>query len=454
VSLLSSLNTGRSALNASSASIEVLSHNVANATTAGFSRQRLQLSASFAVNRSNLFLGQGVSMDGVVRIADSLLGNRLVHQSGFDAAANTLRDNLSIVETWFDETTGTSMAERLEGFFDSLTAATGDPSDDGYRAAVVESAGALARSVSDTADALSQAISEFDTSLGDTVETTNAALKALADINRAISETGGASADLLDERDRLVGQLAETLGATVSIENNGQATLFVGGQAVVNGEESRTLSLGTDSEGNTTVRVSAGGGYIDVTDYVGGKAGGLVEARTKTAGYLERVNEFAATFAQAVNDQLGAGFDTDGNAGDPLFVFDSADPARSLTLNADVDADPRLLAFAASSSAEAGDAGNLEALLALEGADLFDGRSASGFLGALTSDVASDTSEARSTADQSGALLTDLEALRQSISGVNLDEEAVRLIEVQSAYQAAAKVISTTDEMLQTLIQL
>jgi len=456
VSLLSALNTGLSALNSTSSAIEVLSHNVANVATDGYSRQRLDLNTASPVNRGGLFLGRGVTMRGVSRIADGLLGRRLVGQTGYDAAASTLRDNLSIVESFFDETQGFSVSERLEQFYDAMGESTADPSDDGLRMAAVSSASAMAEALNYTASGLSEAVAGFDESIGETVETTNAALVELAAVNESIAASGGASGDLLDRRDQLVEQLATTLGATASIEPDGQATLLVGGQAVVNEGEARTLSVGTDTNGNATVRVSVGGGFVDVTEYVGGKVGGLVESRELTSGYLDRVNDFAVTFADNFNAAHASGFDANGNPGSPLFTYDPTAPAGSFSVNSDFVDEPGLLAYAGASSAEAGDGTNLAALLDLEGAALFDSgsRTGSSFLSALTGDVGRDAAEASGAASQSAAALNDLGALREAISGVNLDEEAVKLVEVQSAYQAAARVISTADEMLQTLIQI
>ncbi len=455
MSVFNTLSAGLSALNATGTALEVLSNNVANAGTDGYSRQRLNLRAATPVARGGLFIGRGVELDGVSRIADGLLGRRLVGQTGFDSAASTLRDNLSVVETFFDETQGTSTSERLEQLYDALGAATGDPGDEGLRLAVVSSARDLADALNYTATGLSEAVTEYDTSIDETVAATNASLAELASVNEQIAAAGGASGDLLDARDRLVEELAGALGATASIEADGQATLLVGGQAVVTGGEARSLSVGVDAGGQATVRVSVGSGFVDVTGYVGGKVGGLVDSRELSLGYLDRINEFATTFADAFNTQHASGFDANGNPGGALFTYDPTDPAASFSVDPAFLDDSALLAFGAAGG-EAGDTGNLEALLGLEDAGLFDGgtRSGAAFLAALTGDVARDTAAAASSAEQSATALADLEALREAISGVNLDEEGVKMIEVQSAYQAAARVISTADEMLQTLMQI
>ncbi len=455
MSVFNSLSTGLSALNATGTALEVLSNNVANAGTDGYSRQRLSLRAATPVARGGLFIGRGVELGGVSRIADGLLGRRLVGQTGFDSAASTLRDNLSVIETFFDETQGTSPSDRLEQLYDALGAATGDPGDEGLRMAVVSSARDLADALNYTATGLSEAIAEYDTSIDETVATANASLAELASVNEQIAASGGGSGDLLDARDRLIEELAGTLGATASIEADGQATLLIGGQAVVTGGEARSLSVGLGGDGQATVRVSVGSGFVDVTGYVGGKVGGLVDSRELSLGYLDRINEFATTFADAFNAQHASGFDANGNPGGALFTYDPTDPAASFGVDSAFVDDSALLAFGGAGG-EAGDTGNLEALLGLEDAGLFDGgtRSGAAFLAALTGDVARDTAAAASSAEQSATALADLEALREAISGVNLDEEGVKMIEVQSAYQAAARVISTADEMLQTLMQI
>jgi len=456
MSLLSSLNTGASALGAASVSLEVISHNVANASTYGYSRQAVDVNSADPLMRGGFWIGQGVSMAGVSRVADSLLGVRLVDQVGSSAQANTLSSAMSLIEGYFNETNYDGVGVSLSSFFDSLTAATADPSDGSLRASVVSSAADLAHALSTAATGLTDSAESFEDSASAAVEEANAMLAELAAINEQITASGGASGDLLDSRDRLLADLADAVGATASIGADGSATLYIGGQAVVSGKEARSLSTATGADGSLIIRVSADSGYIDVTEDVGGRAGGYLAARDNADEYLERLNELAGVLADAVNAQHAAGYDAYGDPGAEVFSYDPADPAASMTVNAALLDDPDLLALAGDASAEAGDAANLEALLALEESTLFDGgtRTAAEYYAALTTDVALATSTAASDAEQQSAMLYDVESLRQSISGVNLDEEAVAMIEVQAAYQAAAQVVQAADFMLRTLMQM
>ena len=129
--------------------------------------------------------------------------------------------------------------------------------------------------------------------------------------------------------------------------------------------------------------------------------------------------------------------------------------ASAMAIDPTLSNDPNLLALSGFAGAGSGEDTNLKALLDFEGNAAFTG-SMTGlqFLSSLVSDVGSDLSAISAEADSNDSLVEDFDAMRESISGVDTDEEAIRLIEYQSAYRAAAQIISATDEMLRVLTQL
>lgn len=456
--ILTTLNIGRSALGSASAGLNTTAHNIANASTAGYTRRRLGVNAAAPLWRSGNWLGGGVKVIGERRISDRLLGMRVIDSAGAAAQANAAESALSVVEGYFDETSSTGLRQSWDDMFTSMSALTANPADTGARQETVAALQSFASSVARVGGGLQASLDTANATLADGMDSVNAALSEIAALNRAIGQSNDATGpgDLMDRRDQLVRELGEQIGATANLGADGQATVFIGGHAVVSGASARTLSTDTDATGLTAVYLSADSGRIPVTESLGGTLGGTVDARESTVDWLDRLNDFASTIAEEMNSQHRAGFDAAGNPGGDLFVYNPSDPAASLTVASAIASDPSLLALASDASAEAGDASNLAALLAIKGSLVFDGGTHTGgtYLSELAAEVGSTVATATNDADVLGTQLADLDAARAAVSGVDMDEEATHLIEYQSAYEAAARVISIADGLLQTLIQM
>jgi len=457
MSLLSTLNIGRSGLQSSSVGIEVTSHNVANASTDGFHRRSIErsLPASRRI-AGGATVGQGVSIGRIRRASDELLGMRWIEANGESARSGAASAGLSTVETYFNETNQEGVNQVLEAFFDALSRASADPSDLGHRQTLNRAGLNLGSTVSRTADNLVDAISDFESSNESATVSVNRLLADLANVNESINQSGDAigAGDMLDKRDNLAQQISSLTGATISYTDNGLATLYVSGHAVVSGVEYREMSTGQDANGDQTILIETSGGFVDVTSQVGGEIGGTQEAAEKATEYLADLDTFAGDFATAVNAQHALGFDLTGTAGGDVFSFTVGSEARSLEFSSSIYDDPKQWAFGGTATSGVGDNTNLQALIDVESSQLFSsGTQTSGqFLGSLLSTVASDTARASTDASQLAAHNSDLEGLMKSLTSVDLDQEATSLIEFQAAYQASAKVIRAADELLQSLM--
>lgn len=457
MSVLSSLRIGGRGLAAASAGILVTTQNVTNAGVSGYARRRLELVTLDPLQRNGLWVGQGVGLLGVHRAGDRLLAQQVSRATGESAYADALYGALNLVEAYFDESSATGVTEALDGWFDALGSAAADPSDPGLRQEVVSAAESLVSAVSTTAQGLEDTLEGLDLQLGDGLEEVNDALTELASLNAAIVASGGDAAEYLDRRDQLVDSLSSSIGAQVELAADGQVSVFIGGHAAVSGSEARTLTAATGASGETELHLAFGPSTIDVTGDLGGSLGGIVEARGATQGYLDTLDHFAYTFANAVNTQHALGWDASGNPGGAVFSVPAAEDgaAASWSVDAALAADPGLLAFAGAATAEAGDGANLDALFLMEtDTTVFASETAHSVLSGLVSEVGSDVSMASAASEGASALLLDLKGALESVSGVNLDEEAIQLIEYQAAYSAASSVISAVDEMLQELINL
>ncbi len=452
--LLDVISTGRRGLGAASAGIDVTSQNISNVGTVGYSRRSLVQSTADPVRRQGLWIGSGPRLDGVARATDRLLGVRLVAASGAAAESASLHETLAAAEAHLDSGGATGLSDAVAAFWDGLSALTTDPSDLGGRRAAIAAATTLATTVSRVGAGFQGSLDDIDATVATQLEGVNAKIAEVAALNKSIGRSGAelGPGDLLDRRDQLVRELGEAVGATVDFAADGQATVLLGGHAIVSGSEARTLRLDT-SGATTELLVSAGSGALRVTSDAGGDIGGALAARTAIAGWLSDLDTFATTLADTVNATHAAGFDAAGNPGGDLFTFDASAPSASLAVSAALD-DPRALALAGTSAADPGDGDGLTALLALESATVFGGGTAADALADLSSRVGTDVATADADATTRADQLADVDAMRDALASVDTDEEAIKLIEFQTAYRAAARVLSVGDEMLRTLLAL
>jgi flagellar hook-associated protein 1 FlgK len=458
MSVLNTLRIGQSGLRAASSGIEVTGHNVANANTDGYHKRTLGTAVTSTVNQGGMWFGQGTSVSDVSRAGDELISSRLLDAQGETAHQSALYDTLSVVETMFSETDQSGVASSLSAFFDSLEAASVDPSDTALRLDVVGAASDLASSVQDTYAFLDSTADGIDSQLSDSLDSINDALAQIATLQESITSTAHSTGqgDLLDERDALISELASSIGATVEYGEDNEVTVFMGSHALVNDTAARSLSYSTDADGNPVISISSDGASYAVTSSAGGAVGGLIEAHDTIRGVQEDLDTFAETFADAFNTQHSAGYDSDGNLGTSLFSYTSGDAGASLAVDSSFTSDPGLLALASSATASAGDGGNLDSLIDLQDAEIFGASSltAEDYISSVYATIGQEVSAAGAAYQSSTATTSDLESLYSSLTGVDLDTEAVELMQWQAAYQSAARVISTSDELLGELMEL
>jgi flagellar hook-associated protein 1 FlgK len=452
MSLLDALSVGRTAIRAASSGIAVTSHNVSNAMTPGFGRQRVELkSAGAHATSGGLLLGSGAAVRGFQRATDTLLGVRQASAAADHALADTLADLLEGAEIAFDETSGDGPALATSAFFDALDAASVDPSDPSLRGGVVAAAVDLGATIASSYETLTSQVAAATDAIEASAGTINALLAEVAAANASIAAQG-ASADTLDTLDAALRGLAELTGATASQEADGTMTVYVGGHAAVSGSTFRAVEYDIGS-GSPRLLIETGGTRVDLTGALGGSTAGNLAAVDEVSAWLGELDAFAEQFASLVNGQLAAGFDLAGAPGAPLFTV-GVPPGATLAANSAMIADPSLLAFSSDPAGGSLDGGNLVLLAALAESPGVDGQSPESFLAALASRAATATSSARLDSGQASTFLTDLDALQSTVSGVDLDEEAANLIVWQAAYQAAAAVVKATDETLSILMEI
>lgn len=450
MSLLSNLNTGYTGLQVASDALSVVGHNTANATTEGYTRQQILTSSATPYSSGNLWIGAGVTADNIYRVTDVFIAENLTDARGNAAEAEASYKSHQIIEAAMN--TGDSVGDSLSAFFDALDELTSEPGNTGHRMAVVSAGETLTNTVSSTFDQLTT----IQTSLTDQVEaleeSVNSALDRIAQLNGLIVQ--GGSSDLADERDALINELADKIGVTVDVSSsNGQATVFLGGHAIVQDDNAREFTV-TVTAGVASIEISADSATITVTDDVGGEIGGLLTAYDTAQSMKDDLDTFVDTFATAFNDQHILGFDETGTPGIPFFTFSTTTPGTTFAVDPSFVDDPGLLALADDATASVGDKTNLEALSDLQHQGLFGGETPEDFIEDLYTQLGNITQNAELSYTTELAALEDAVSMQDATSGVNLDEEAADLLEWQAAYQASARIITATNALLDELMNI
>lgn len=439
------LGNALSGLNAAQTVLNVTSQNVANANTPGYSRQDATLASRADGSPSRLSAGNGVEVSDIRRIADEFRTSALWRagsQSGYDGQMRTLVEQAEDI-IGGDEL---SLSAGIDTLFAAFNAAAEAPQSMATRQQILASADALANRFNQLAGTLDMQERMISEQMSAQVDTVNSQLGNVARLNQRIADVqaqGGNTAQLQDQRDLAIKELSGHLDLRTQTFPDGRINVtLAAGEPLVLGDRASSLSLDGDE-----LSLAFKGQSFPVTR-AGGELGALQDYRQGTLADIRgRLNDQAENLAQSINDQLEAGFDLDGNPGTALYQFDPAAPAGSIRV---ADIDPEQLAFRGDNGSGAplggqGDNTNLLAVVDMK----------SGFYDdytALVGDIGIESAQVQASASASRALVEDAQQRRDSVSGVNQDEEAVRLMEFMQHYQANAKVISTADQTFNTLL--
>ena len=454
------LNTAVSALTAAQTALDTAAHNTANASTPGYSRQRVRLVASApftypAFNKSGIpgQIGTGVSIASIERARDGFLDGQIRGQNELSGYWDTRRDELAKVETVFPEPSDSGLGNVLSKFWSAWQDVAADPSSTAARAALTAQAGTLAQRVTSDSAQLKSLADGTNVQLTGGVNEINDIARQLAGLNDQIQRvvvSGDHANDLSDQRDALLDRLSSLIPVTVEPQADGSTTVLVGGTDLVNHGTARVITAGLNGAGDIEPQWSDGSAVSLGT----AKLGALVEVRDTTlAGYRTQLNALVKGIADAVNVAHQSGTDATGAAGLAFFTYTAGDEAGTLAVNAAIVADPRLVAAAAGANTP-GDGSIAGQIADLRGALLFGAgtQTAADTYAGLVSGIGSDSRQGVEMADNQALVVDHLTTRRESISGVSLDEEATDMIKFQHAYQAAARVITAVDEMLDQLI--
>jgi flagellar hook-associated protein 1 FlgK len=449
--MLRGLSIAASGLHAAQRGLDVTAHNIANANTVGYTRQQVVQVANspnlggIAAQGPGSF-GNGTSVQQVRQLRDDLIDDARRSALADKGAAHHLVTAMRDLESVVGPLDG-GLAADLDGFFDAWNELNLHPDQVATRGTVLDAAQKLAadlRHASAQIDAVStRSVQQLTVDANEV----NQLAREVGRLNQAILEvasSGGQANDLLDQRAIAVDRLAELTAATIR-RDGPVIDVVAGGALLVSGSTATTLQLSGPPPSATIGGAPA---------RLGGAMGAAVEVATTGLDDLRtRLDLFAVGLRDAVNNAHAAGFDQDGNTGGPLFTGTGA-----ASFAVDAALTPRRLA--ASSSGAAADGNNALVMSALRDAAVVGSVNApttltvraTEALADLTAVVGVSASAAERTAQMVDSALAAADARRDELSGVSIDEEMTELLRYQRAYEAAARVVTAMDDVLDTLV--
>jgi flagellar hook-associated protein 1 FlgK len=466
--LFNTLNLGARSMVAEQLGVEVTGQNLANANNAAYARQRVQLQTSTPTPTGIGMEGTGVEAVSIQQVRDQLLDSQIQSEASVGGYWNSQQSALETAQTQLGEflnlsssgtgstttsaTTSPDLSDQLNSLFNAFQSVATSPADPTARQALVNAAQSLASGFNQASQNLSTLNGQLNTSVGNDVASANKLLSDIAGLNGQIAKataSGGNANDLVDSREQDLENLAQLANFQTTTNSDGTISVSVGGQQLVAGG---TLadSLATYDPGNGQLQIQTATSATSLT-LSGGSIQGTIDARDGALATLRgNLDTMASTLISQVNGIYQNGYDLNGNTGADFFT---GSDAASIGVNSALLTDPSQVQAAGVANAT-GD--NTVALaLAQLGNQSLGALNHQTFSGACSLDVenfGNALSNANDQVNNYNSVNTLLLNQRDSVSGVSLEEETTNLITYQKAYEASAKIISTVDEMLATVI--
>jgi|WetSurMetagenome_2_1015567.scaffolds.fasta_scaffold00497_7 flagellar hook-associated protein 1 len=322
MSILNILSIGTTALLTSKKAMETTAHNIANASTTGYTRQSVELSSiASGLNTTVGESGRGVTISDVTRLYDSFTTLQLRTEKSNAAYWDTYSDISSEIESVFNETSDSGISTAISDFFNSWKSVADNAQGTTERTTLLSNAEYLASRIGSAYDTLANQRTDIYKSSQDQVDEVNSITKQISQLNDKILQSPGAL-DLKDQRDQLVEQLNEIVSVNTVTDNDGRYNIYLGGSALVSASGAATMSVSLDSSNNMEFEITQGSSTTNINDEIsGGKLQANLDARDTTiVDYMNSLNAFAINLSDQVNYNNRQGYGLDGTTGNDFFT--------------------------------------------------------------------------------------------------------------------------------------
>lgn len=458
MTIFGSFEIGRKALRAQHLGMAVSGQNVANANSPGYSRQRADLAAvaPLAVPGAQFAPGQGVVVNEIVRVRSEFYHSQMMSTASHQEYWQTRRDSYHLAEVIFMEPEEFGLNQYLSDFFDQWQQLASSPENMAMRAGLRE----MAVSMTDTVRVLYLRLEDLKTNLQSELNLRAGELNRLAgvaaDLNSKIgfiSAMGQSTNELLDQLDLALEDLSHLADLRVYRQANGTVDLWAGGELIVQGEQSFPLRTEADPLTGQLQLLSAQGNPLALQS---GRLRGLLAGINSDLPELQQnLDRLVTTLVEAVNGLHRQGYTLDGEVGGDFFnpiAAGGAPAALQFALSDPLLADSRRLA-AASAPGQPGNGENALniARLRADRAVGLDGAAIPDYYRGLITSLGVSGQESERMLQAYSRAEERFRELHLSVSGVNLDEEMLNMIQYQHAWHSAARFLDHVDQLLAVL---
>ena len=455
------LNTSKNSLIAQTKVLDTIAHNVANANTPGYSRQEAQLvslgdAARGRTSGGGIQIGAGVEAKRVMRsrfaLYDEIYRNENMNLSSFTKTEALINQ----VELLFDEPSERGLGEAINRFFNSWQDVSNVPLDTAARQSLYSTGVEMTDRLHHIFNQLQLMQTDIDTEVSALPDRLNEISNEIARLNATIRIAGiqgDAGNDLRDKRDLLIDELSEFVDSKTTEHNDGTVTVIIGNNVIVEHSNHAELHAETRSslQGDTkkTAIVSDSGDEFFPTS---GKMGALLEFRDVTLPSITgKLDKLSKALVDNVNFEHRNGYGLDGiserNFFDPNYTS-----AFNISLSQDVE---NVRYIAVSGDGARGNNENALKISELSKVKTVDRTfSISEYYNGLIASIGIKGREAKSGRINEELLVGQIDSAREGIKGVSIDEELIKMIQTQHAYQAASRVVTVIDELLEVVVGL
>lgn len=417
--LLSTLNTAKSGMNVSQVAIQTTSHNISNINTPGYSRQRVNQSASSPYSmpgkNSNFGAGQigtGAQIDDVTRIRNSFYDYQYRSESHQYGSTSVKYEYFKNIEGIFNEPSDTAISSSLNSFFNSWSELSKDPQSSGVKSVVIENGKYLSNSINSAfkrLESLEEGLDKQSEYIMDEVNSMLSQLDKLEKNIKIIQGSGKSPNDFLDQRD----QLLDNLSFKLNINDK---------------DVKATLKKAYDANGKVTLDDLTKSGVK-----ISGELEGTLSMKQEINKYKDGLKQLANTITSNVNDA----------AGQEIF---KAKDGELISINPEMLQEPEKINVTADIALKVYELKSEK--VNINGKDM----TINTFYNSMIQNLGQSSAAVIRDESNQSKLLENIDSSRSSVSGVSLDEEMISLVQLQHTYSANAKVISTIDSLLDVVV--
>lgn len=460
--MLEAIVLGQRALAANQYALNTIGHNIANANTKGYTRQKVVLTSGEPTtipvghkDRASGAIGTGVKVQEIRRLKNEFLAvqNRDIKSDyGYWSERH---EKMNFMEGVFNEPSTSGINSNLNKFWDAWQSLSASPGESGRRSNLITQSTILVKNVREIRKQLVDLQQSTNDALKGVVDQVNEHAVAISNLNRQIVE--GSSIrnpnDLMDKRDQHLEDLSKLIDFEYYKDEFGSVTVSIGGVFLVSNYTTNKMKVEIDNSNKNYYNIIWANNNDPAIAKKGKLEGFLVARDTDIQGCMDKLDITVKTLINEVNQQHRAGYDLKGEKGIDFFL---GTDSSSFELNKEIFYDNSKIAASSTANNLSGNGENASSMAKVRNKGVLNSgvTTINEYFREWINNLGSDISEADTYKETYHSLEQQIEQDIMSISGVSLDEEMAELIKYEHSYAAVARYISVISTILETLMGL